>query len=430
MRLFKNYNNLDLLFYQVKRIFIENISGILIISAIPFVLLIRLFRPIAHIKFCGFSSRRVGHFTADSGIMLVENVLKKDNIFNWYYVEKYYTTNKQFYKMVKRTFFVRWWVKYLDLANNLIPGGEIHKGRGAPRLTQFSRDIKGILHKTKSNDDTYFKFTDKEVLKAKEKLRSVGWKDGEKFICILVRDESYSIKINNNSKNIQKFNNNIDKTIDFTRDYYRNSDIGTYSEAMNELADRGYWGFRLGKNVNKGISTSHKRIVDYALSEIRCDLLDIWLSANCYFFVSTATGLESVADIFRRPIVNVNNLPLTLFLTWGYTLTAPKHLFWRKDNTRLNSDEHLASYNDYYSNKIIIKDLSSSEIKDTVIEMDERLSGRWIDNDSNIKEMEMFWDSYKRSAIKKHRNNFINKNARLSRAFLNSSGNSFLSNNK
>jgi len=370
----------------------------------------------------------VGHFTADSGLTLVENILKKDNVFNMYYVDNHYTTNKQFYKMVKRTFFVKWWVKYLSFANDLIPGGRCHKGRDAPRLTQFSRDIDGILYKTRNNNDAYFKFTEKEVLEAKEKLRSIGWMDNEKFICILVRDENYSNAINKNSKKIQKNNNKINKSLGLDRDYYRNSDIDSYNDAMRELADRGYWVFRLGKVVGKGVSISHKRIFDYALSTIRCDLLDIWLSANCYFFVSTATGLESVADIFRRPIVNVNNLPLTLFLTWGYTLTTPKHLFWSKNNIELNSDEHLSSYNDYYSGEITIKDLSPSEIKDTVIEMDERLSGTWVDDDYSIKNREIFWDSYKRSAKNEHRNNFINPNARLSNAFLRSSSRSFLSN--
>ncbi len=162
---------------------------------------------------------------------------------------------------------------------------------------------------------------------------------------------------------------------------YRDSDIDTYKEAALALAKRGYWVFRMGKVVHKPFKADHPRILDYAASEHRSDFLDIWLMANCYFCISSGTGLDEMARIFRRPAVYVSYLPTSNLVTYDHVITTPKHLLWQEMNKRLTLSEHLFhSYSrteEYEDAKIKVQDLSPEEILQAVLEIENRLKGSW-----------------------------------------------------
>ena len=106
------------------------------------------------------------------------------------------------------------------------------------------------------------------------------------------------------------------------------------------LAERGYMVFRMGKIVEKPFNLDHPLILDYANSTYRSDFLDIWLLANCFFCISTGVGLEEVARIFRKPIVNVNYLPLSNFVSYSQCISVPKHLVWKDTKKKLTASEH------------------------------------------------------------------------------------------
>ena len=130
------------------------------------------------------------------------------------------------------------------------------------------------------------------------------------------------------------------------------------------LAERGYWVFRMGKVVSSRLSLGHPRVVDYATSAQRSDFLDIWLMAHCYFAISTGLGLDSIADIFRKPMVFVNYLPILDLEAWGPYITVPKHLSWASDNkplTLLEQLKHTSLNGHYYEEKgIEVSDLNAS----------------------------------------------------------------------
>ena len=131
---------------------------------------------------------------------------------------------------------------------------------------------------------------------------------------------------------------------------FRDTKIGSYEEAVVALAERGFWIFRMGKVVDSQLSVDHPRVMDYAMSTHRSDFLDIWLMAHCHFAISTGLGLDSIADIFRRPMVFVNYLPILDLEAWGHYITVPKHLTWASNHKPLTLQEQLkhTSLNGHY----------------------------------------------------------------------------------
>ena len=81
-------------------------------------------------------------------------------------------SNYKFKELVERIFYIRWWVKYLYIANNIIPGGNQHTGK-TQREIKISRDVNGTLYKTKKLKEAYFNFSEEEHAKAKKYLNRI-----------------------------------------------------------------------------------------------------------------------------------------------------------------------------------------------------------------------------------------------------------------
>ena len=152
--------------------------------------------------------------------------------------------------------------------------------------------------------------------------------------------------------------------------------------------------------------------------------------ANCQFCVSTATGLDSVALAFRRPIVFVNSLPLGDMLSWHRHLVAPKYLYWKSNGHYLSLKEYLEhnyhSSVDYETAGICIKNLSPPEITNVVLEMDDRLTGKWFDTES-MKMLQIdFWDAMKRWTKFSEYHEWVHPEAKIGSDFLQANRDWFL----
>jgi putative glycosyltransferase (TIGR04372 family) len=275
-------------------------------------------------------------------------------------------------KLTERHLTVHSWVEPLFIANDWIPGGDKFKIMPSVAI-RGSRDIEGLLGRI----GTQLKFTKEETLEGQSFLHSIGIKN-EKFVCMIVRDSKYLPRASYHN--------------------YRDSEIESFDEATLALAKKGYWVFRMGKVTQKLFKSDHPRILDYANSDYRSDFLDIWLMANCFFCISTGTGLDEVARIFRRPAVYVNNIPLHQLVTYDHVITTPKHLVWKETNKQLTLSEHLAypyyHTNQYDNEKILVVDLTPKDIKQAVLEMEARLSGSWEESEEDRQLQDKFWEIF------------------------------------
>jgi len=271
-------------------------------------------------------------------------------------------------------------VEFLFRANQLLPG----KGKFEvlpSRMITASRDKQGVFDRT----PVQLGFTEEEQARGYEYLKKIGCNDLKKVVCLVVRDAAYL--------------DSLEGERDWSYHSFRDTGIGDYQDAVRALVARGYWVFRMGKRVSKSIGITHRQVIDYACGQDRSDFLDIWLMANCFFSVSTGLGLDSVSDIFRRPQVFVNYLPLVDMEAWGRYLTVPKILSWSNSGRPLTLAEQIAhsSLNAYYyqENGIDIKDLSPTEITDAVLELEERLTGKWQSDEGEAELHQRFWGCMK-----------------------------------
>ena len=159
----------------------------------------------------------------------------------------------------------------------------------------------------------------------------------------------------------------------------RNTDIDDYIEGFKALENKGYTIFRMGTNVEKKLSYTSDRVIDYANSSMRSDFLDIFLTYKCDFFVSNGVGLDGVAIMFNKPILYLNFIPPA---TWP--VCSEKFLFSFKKFFDLESKNYLTlsqifkknfayeslQEKELQQNKIYVKDMTKDEVKDCCLEME------------------------------------------------------------
>ena len=107
---------------------------------------------------------------------------------------------------------------------------------------------------------------------------------------------------------------------------------------------------------------------------------------------------------------------------WGAYITTPKILSWSGSGQLLTLREHLrfTSANDHYyrDNGIAIKDLSPSDIKEVVMEMEARLSGTWLSTEDEEDLQKKVWDIIKGSPEFTCYHGWVHPEARLGTHYL------------
>jgi len=187
---------------------------------------------------------------------------------------------------------------------------------------------------------------------------------------------------------------------------FRDSRIENYLPAVEGLAERGYYCFRMGAVVKNKIQTHHPMIIDYA-SRWRTEFLDMYLSATCHFFIASGSGIDSVTGVFRRPIVFVNGIPLEYAPSWdSQFLYIPKKLWLLRERRFLSFREILETgigrfleSEKYQKHGIEVLENTPDEIADVCLEMDERLRGTWSSTEEDEALQKRFWGLFPQSHL-------------------------------
>ena len=382
------------------RLFLFILDLVTLPVSIPLVLIMRLIQPVYHIHLGFFYGGRIGHFVYDTTMAAISTNKKVGHLYLFYFLPN--ISNNQWAKMVKRQLNVYFLVRFLAFANSIIPGGERHSFLPGLQQEYSSRDVKGLLY----HSDFEFKFSDAEVKKVKKWLKEKGWNEGDKIVCFQVRDNEYLL-----SKNWSYHN-------------YRNSDIDTYLPSMELLADKGYFVMRMGKAMSKPIKSFNNKIIDFAFDKNKTDLISVWLCANCELIVSTGSGPDSISDVYRKPILHINYLPMTEVHSWSNAAYSPKKLYWKESGLLLSFNEY-CEYNFFYSERydyfgINIVDLDPTEITDSVCEVIEKIEGRYIEKIEDTELQNYFWETAMKNKRFSDVNEFIHPDARMTRTFLKS----------
>lgn len=120
-----------------------------------------------------------------------------------------------------------------------------------------------------------------------------GMKEGDRYVCLHVRSMGF---YGASRESAQRF---------------RNVSIESYYPLIRALTEMGFWVIRMGDPSMPPLDLAQcgnsGRVVDYALSPEKSAELDVALCARCELFVSTNSGLHTVAHSFDRPVCGTNH---------------------------------------------------------------------------------------------------------------------------
>lgn len=347
-------------------------KAVLFLSALPFVITLRAIRPFLWLRFIELDANRIGHCAANTEIYLYEKDVglhgnRVRDIF--YYAPP--VCNKQLLKMWSRLVPVTGsrFVRQIVLANRKILGWEAHELIKA----NPERDTRGAVDMIKQR----VFFTKEEEGMGRSNLISLGIPQDKPFVCFHARDNAYLASLY--------------PQFDWSYHDYRDVDIGNYSQAIERLAENGYYAVRMGNIVKEKFPIARPEIIDYAYGHMRSDFLDIYLLSKCSFFINSECGISNVSRLFRRPAVYVNQIPLGHAVTWDpNSIMICKKLWLKKEKRFLKFREILKSEigrfirsENYQRKGIEVIQNTPEEIWDAAEEMAARLEGRWEESEED-----------------------------------------------
>mgnify|MGYP001215022705 CR=1 FL=1 len=359
---------------------------------LPLSLLIAIFvmalRPFFIIRFCFIPDVRVGHLLHDIAVYLIERDLQKKNKTKlpfdvFCFGDPKFTSNNFIKeKWSKKLFVVTPHIvipvkKILKLFCEILNYKNFHEIYLASN-SSYNTNILNLVN----NSSYLLEFSDMEKKKGELILQKLGIPKGEKYILLIIRDVNYLKTI---------FPNN-----DWSYWDYRNQNIENFLELINDLVNKGYYVVRLGKNVSKELSLKHPKIIDYPYSDHTSDFFDIYLCANCYFCITTDTGINFACKIFNRPMLGIEYPTFEPNIVHHCDLiTLP--MFYDENNKKiLTLDELLKKVEDpKIFNSMTLKKFNlklihntSEEIKNAGADMIKHLSK----SNDNYDDQNKFWD--------------------------------------
>ena len=321
--------------------------------------------PFKLIRFKQLRSDRIGHFAYEPDIYLLE---KKIGLYNKNTLDIFYyqrnISNQQLKKMWSRRLpFVSKLVLPLDRANKLLPMGQRHT---VPLCDNRHEDPLCLQDKYAPE----VSFTKQEEKLGKEGLRLMGINPDDEFICFHSRDVKYLSS---------GFGNG-----DFTYHDYRNSSIHNYVPAAKSMVYKGYYAIRMGSNTEEVLVTKEEKIIDYA-NKFHNDFMDIYLPANCQFFLGTCSGPNALATLFRKPYACANTAPFLGMHQFRDTdIFIPKKYWLISENRLMTFNEIISTgAGNYFEGDkfteagIKLIENSDEEINELANEMEDRIKGKW-----------------------------------------------------
>jgi putative glycosyltransferase (TIGR04372 family) len=350
-----------------------------------FIILIRKF---FLIRYSYIKSTRIGHCLDDIDLYLSSKKNGKYNMdlpnqrksLDLFYLN-YYICNDFVAKILKRNllivpyFFFYWlqkiddfFIKYLNLKNYNQIGCFKEPNFFFP--PQINRDQYDFWN----NNNINFNLTQAEVENGYKRLEEMGINKNEKYICIYARDSKY-LDYN------YPYN-------DWSEHNYRDVDINLYEDSVKELIKRNFKIIRVGKDLKVPMIYKNKNLIDYSFSRFRDDFMDIFLIAKCEYFVSSSSGIDAIARIFRKKIIFPFLFPvMDVYSSSSNHYVAFRHLFSEKLKRNLTLNEILRlNYGYIYSsiflkeNNLRLENLNKKLISDYIIDC--------IEPEKNISEIE------------------------------------------
>ena len=349
----------------------------------PFLIFIVLIKPIVLIRFGNLDCDRLGRIFVTE-LYLLTNKFKKQKVKLFdIWVTGDFISNEQYLIILKRKFLVIQqlfiFYKVLEILSKYINIYSKHIVR-----LEYTFDTYSLLNK----HPIQLNLTRQEINKGELILKQFGIPKNAKIICITSRDDLYLKRTH--------------PSVDFSYHNHRNSNVNNYIPAIKALIKKNFYVVRMGKIAAKRLDIKSSKFVDYPFHPLKSDFMDFFFAYKCYFWICSNTGLDEVARVFRKPLLDSNMAPLT-----GLKVALKKALLCLKihknyNNKKLSLNEifdsgvgNSSSSEEFRRKKIKLNELNANQIKDIVLEMTKLMKDSWkIKNKNDLKLQKKFRKLY------------------------------------
>ncbi|MFT6069496.1 MAG: putative glycosyltransferase (TIGR04372 family) [Bacteriovoracaceae bacterium] len=373
--------------------------------SIPCIIFIRLISPIITIRFGLIDKSRIGGFYAAEFSLCQHQTkfFKKRTIDLFFFANSTPEDCNEFWINLWRRkiniFPFKYLGQYIFNYTKVFPNSRNYLC--APAEIAFDDGyIKSVIAATRNN----ISLSDQEKQAGEVKLIEMGVEVEKPIICFHNRDSAYLDKVSPNKN--------------WSYHDFRDTSIKIYLPAAREFVKLGYQAIRVGSVVKERLE-NEQGIIDYSNSRLRSEFMDVYLGQRCDIFLASATGITSVPECFRRPLVLVNWTTISRFMPRIHNVIFLPMRFIKEDENRELSFREIvnAKYdllcNDEEYKKLNLRIVPNSpeEIMNAALEMHQRINGTWKDQEGDSDRQDLVWSIIRPGMI-------TQKNARISAQFL------------
>ena len=217
-----------------------------------------------------------------------------------------------------------------------------------------------------SSSRPFLDLPSRESARFQKLLKDLGISSNGWYVCLHNREKGYS------------------KYMDDDVTDFRNGSIKNFLLTVNYISSLGGTVIRMGDSSMTPFPKT-QGLVDYVHSSLKSEENDIFLSANCRFFLGNTTGANLMAGAQGVPIVGVNLAAMGYCKFWGPNDIGVPKLYFRESNDKPIPfkeifESNLANlYKTYMFNEagVYLKESTEDEILEAVKQMFEQLSGKF-----------------------------------------------------
>jgi putative glycosyltransferase (TIGR04372 family) len=334
--------------------------------------IILIYTPIAailsilKIKFPDFFVERIGHLVCEPDCFIKENLLKTHGIPRAIILAPRPKTANQ--ELLKH------WSKYFVIIQNPVLVSFLRPLQRHP-LTKFPtfRYVTALNHSAdvfQINTNwgarpALLQLESSDNERGYDALRRMGVPDGGWYVCVHAREGQYS-------------------PVDEHLHSYRNISIDDFEKSIAYITSKGGVCIRMG-DASMTPASKIPGLIDYARSEFKRDWMDLFLAANCRFFLGSNSGAFAMASVFGKPCAIVGMAPLSvapfrppdIFLPMLYkSVTASQVMSFRQILQSSSSTFRIAE--EFEKAGIALIKNTDDEILDLTIEQLDRTQGNYL----------------------------------------------------
>ncbi|MDA1353196.1 MAG: TIGR04372 family glycosyltransferase [bacterium] len=348
--------------------------------AIPFYVYLRLKK--LELRFVPMPNR-IGHLVGGTELLLSQRdagEIPETIKYISYFPPSYQNPNRFIVKMMKKS--PEFNVSHINYALSLVHrlcGHTITVGE----YGWYERDNTGVLLKTKP----HFWLKDHHIKKGEHLLEKLGISPDDKIVGVATRGKSY----------LEWFYGKNPAYHDC-----RNCDIADYKLAITHLIHTNRTVIRMGTHIDNILEMQDPRYIELDHLGLRTEMLDVYISQRCEFFISCGTGIDALASRgYRKPMLYVNFSNICGLSVWENRCLQIFKPFWSQEKGRyltlheirkMGACHFTSVHNTQYG--IERHDNTPQEILDATQEFEQRLAGQWVTTSADQAMQKRFWEIF------------------------------------